>query len=1580
MQIITQPDSISLVGNIKHIVVSTDTDIRLVLSVQNEDNEWETVVQHTYSPNASGIVEIDAKTIVLPLLSLTIQDISTPYRQENIVRTFSASITALTSEGDADTDSCTFKAIRAGVDSFDGDAESFLLQNFLTWQPNVKPVTYYTPEFLTYFAVQNAKVMCRIYITQESSQDFTIASIPQGECWTIPVQYAVMASLLPAGTLPLYYDVWVENLQGERQTYIQRYYADSMRSEQEEWILFENSLGGIDTFRAYGESESSAEHTHNVAEINENLEEYRVDTNRNHKKNTGHLGKRERRWLLDFFPSLGKYIYTGNFIRRIVVTESDVAYHARVLPSSYSFTYRYSDQTPYLNIPRAEVPQAALDISVPDVGSFTVAPRLVEFPRLSLSSGALIPVQSPYSESWAATTVAALLEFIANALRESYSGGGGVGHQHPNIALLNALALADGYLLANTDKIKAAFADMARDISPDSPANDRFLSSLYDDIAQGLLTLKKGLQLGDGDTGITAAGAATLESLQTKNYSGPDLVADKGLRIWEDSNGKSHLVTDFFAARMKAFFAVLEYKKTEHSAGNETKSPAGGTIALVRKYNAERDELKEHFVAHTFFGHLIHMLGGFFGHKYVPASEDIAFFRCYFAAEDDEKGVTNDWRVGDQAFCQTYNLRQHNSSGVAYGVTNKRYWRLVVNTGYEVIDGKEYAFIDLANILAWTITIDGVAHDCIGYEDINDIGVPQAGDDVAAFGSQIYPDTRGGAVQIVTCGENDGGRLPAVRIYAGINNFDLTGHLVKESSPAREMVRADRFEIVSASGTGDSSGITCQRGQWYTGAESGHYDVWQHHGSTWLCIVESGTTTTTEPSDSLPLVWRKYASRGMGTPQISLDSTNAVISAGSDGKISSISAATGLPTTIELYVDGEQIPVSAWDLAHSHIKWGNNTLNLTGQQAMLAFGVVVDDIDPTTNDVGLTWAYEPETLIGLDGIRRVIHPVINSFEIAIDITFTYNGETHTAYTSMPAIVQKAAASVQAEYSADNSSWHPDLRTTDLYVRYSYDGGTTWTQGTRFVGKSIEFNKGIRHFASYSDLMDYLVSIESAMTERDMGYYIADTDDGGTPEATLWYFYTQSSDPRDIVQVSITNEVNYLTSYDGHLWNADSNSSAWADMGVIQGADGVDGISVTLDPATVIFEQNEDNINTFTPSPSSFTATVNVWKGTTPLAPNSYKVAILSTTNCSATTSGNQIASLTLGQDSQGVYHPSGSVVLGVWLDPTSTSQTPDTTLTFNWAASLLGKWKLKVKEEVMEAVSQKTVAYTKEDGTVESVAWETAISQNSQRIALTAKKDDLETAGIHLDGENSSIDLRANKTLFSRPDGTPFIKVGADENGIGYLIFMMPDGVTPAYNLGYTGLPDIINTSQEASFSNPLQMAKLSAQYSDYVENGIPCSTLYLLATNPNLSCYYRYNQSRIKQGDDWVLVPLSPNHDGKYYDGNTLDTANQSLPASTLTELDNVAPVTTAGEFALWVGACTSLKGWDDSRSQEQYVRMPMIKLDATFTLYWVQNSKIVRSEQIVVTREKMGQNSEDVYYVTDPEGMTDNTYFLEE
>ncbi|WP_259305025.1 tail fiber domain-containing protein [Bacteroides fragilis] len=253
-----------------------------------------------------------------------------------------------------------------------------------------------------------------------SQQDLELYTFASGNAYTIPLQYAIVAGQL-GHKLPAYYDVWIENNSSERLTYIQRYYASDMRSEQEQWILFENSLGGIDTFRAYGTTDFTGEHTHNIAEVEDIAFEYRVDTERKFQKNTGHLNRKERQWLLDFFPSEVKYIYSGSALRRIVVVESNVTYTDRELPSHYTFTYRYADARPLLNLPRTDIPTEVLNITVPEVGSFTVPPRLVEFSRLSLTEGALFPVQQPYSEEWNTTTAGALEEYISNRIYAKYN-------------------------------------------------------------------------------------------------------------------------------------------------------------------------------------------------------------------------------------------------------------------------------------------------------------------------------------------------------------------------------------------------------------------------------------------------------------------------------------------------------------------------------------------------------------------------------------------------------------------------------------------------------------------------------------------------------------------------------------------------------------------------------------------------------------------------------------------------------------------------------------------------------------------------------------------------------------------------------------------------------------------------------------------------------------------------------------------------------------------------------------------------------------------------------------------------------
>lgn len=511
IQVLLYPDALSMVGSMNafEIYCSSKTDVVFALRYQGSSAN---IVQHTYTPNDKNRITVSVKDIILPLLSFEVKDSIEPYIQPNIMKAFVATVYEVGSEGSKK--EISFSVIRAGVDRLADSAANFLKTNFLTWQPQTKEVTYYSPEFLTYYAAEASEVKCKAYIPNGHGYEgkvLTLASLEAGKVYTVPVQYAIIAKLLGDGILPHVYEIWVEQA-GERVTYVQQYFAGGMKSEEEEWFLFENSLGGVDCFRAYGNSENTAEHTHNVAEIEEDSEEYRVDTTRKFKKNTGFLDKKERQWLLDFFPSLGKYVYHGNALRKITVIESDVNYEAKELPSDYTFTYKYSDARPYLNISRSEVGSfKQLDIQLPDLGNFTIAPRLVECQRLTLSSGALFPVQNPYSEEWGVTTLAAIFTQLVGQLSSSYTGGGGVGHSHKNIDVLDALSEFNGYITYLDKKIKAGYADETDDFSENGKASKKILRKDIEDTASALIKFLSGAQFGGFIPGILTGSGGRID-------------------------------------------------------------------------------------------------------------------------------------------------------------------------------------------------------------------------------------------------------------------------------------------------------------------------------------------------------------------------------------------------------------------------------------------------------------------------------------------------------------------------------------------------------------------------------------------------------------------------------------------------------------------------------------------------------------------------------------------------------------------------------------------------------------------------------------------------------------------------------------------------------------------------------------------------------------------------------------------------------------------------------------------------------------------------------------------------------------
>lgn len=138
----------------------------------------------------------------------------------------------------------------------------------------------------------------------------------------------------------------------------------------------------------------------------------------------------------------------------------------------------------------------------------------------------------------------------------------GDGHTHANLSALNEISTdTDGYQYLTqlrevenpetgettveqvTEKVKAGYADVAKDLAEDSPIREMFLSRLVDDVAKGNITFEQAIKvLGLASFGGGAEFGEFIKSL----YAG------KGAGI--DANGNA----EFESVRVRSYFECLE--------------------------------------------------------------------------------------------------------------------------------------------------------------------------------------------------------------------------------------------------------------------------------------------------------------------------------------------------------------------------------------------------------------------------------------------------------------------------------------------------------------------------------------------------------------------------------------------------------------------------------------------------------------------------------------------------------------------------------------------------------------------------------------------------------------------------------------------------------------------------------------------------------------------------------------------------------------------------------------------------------------------------------------------------------------
>ena len=96
---------------------------------------------------------------------------------------------------------------------------------------------------------------------------------------------------------------------------------------------------------------------------------------------------------------------------------------------------------------------------------------------------------------------------------------------------------------SKTEKVKAGYADVAHDLTPDSPVRQQFLSRIADDVAQGKITFEQGL---------IAVGMAVFQDGAEFGEFVKSLYAGKGAGIDKDGNA------EFESVRVRTYFEAVE--------------------------------------------------------------------------------------------------------------------------------------------------------------------------------------------------------------------------------------------------------------------------------------------------------------------------------------------------------------------------------------------------------------------------------------------------------------------------------------------------------------------------------------------------------------------------------------------------------------------------------------------------------------------------------------------------------------------------------------------------------------------------------------------------------------------------------------------------------------------------------------------------------------------------------------------------------------------------------------------------------------------------------------------------------------
>ena len=365
-----------------------------------------------------------------------------------------------------------------------------------------------------------------------------------------------------------------------------------------------------------------------------------------------------------------------------------------------------------------------------------------------------------------------------------------------------------------------------------------FLSKKDDDTAEGEITFEKvqlflkGFFFGQG-YGFSESGKGIIKELTSDGFNS---ASQQGFGIRADNNGRYSLSITDLIVWGKAVFNELEIRKISYAGGNVYLSGAGSKLVKVVPvvYNSETGEYT------------------------LSTDEECDGWKCYILADDGTMATQNLWIVGDQARCQTFNIKP----GAYDNASNREYWRCVVAVSSE----SEYIVDNIGEALYGDKKFDWIilskANCQIGRNDI-----PVEGDAIVLDGHQIKEgETSYESRTNVLMLESSGADTPRIVGYKGVTDFTHDKKDVFVISPSNVTISSSVFKFKAASGQDIT--IINDRGAYDKDVGYYYYDRVSYDNAYWTFIYNGDNqpvkgVTPTEGAVNGIVYWRKDLSGGI---------------------------------------------------------------------------------------------------------------------------------------------------------------------------------------------------------------------------------------------------------------------------------------------------------------------------------------------------------------------------------------------------------------------------------------------------------------------------------------------------------------------------------------------------------------------------------------------------------------------------------------------------------------------------------------------------------------------------------------------